>query len=272
MKAISHPGISRRAMLALSGAAVGALAFSQRPARAASAAWQRLDEARAVVGDATPIAEGITLELPLVSENGATVPLTVRVDRPMDSDDPVEEIHLFAPGNPAPEIAVFRLTPLAGVAEIATRVRLNESQTVIALARTASGEVLVGERDVRVTVTGCLMVDDTYESANLFQTRLRAPQRLAAGEPGEVLSMINHPMETGLRSDSAGNPLPKRIIERLEASLGGEPVLVAELNRSVSANPYLRFFVAPRESATLELRWTEDTGESAEASADISIG
>lgn len=263
--------ISRRTMLAISGAALGGLALAPRPASAGNGAWQQLEAARALVGDAEP-AGGIALDLPLVSENGASVPLTVSVERPVDGDDPVAEIHLFAPLNPQPEIAVFRLTPLAGRAEIATRIRLNESQTVIAVARTASGQVLLGERDVRVTVNGCLMVDDTYGSANDFQTRLRAPQLLAAGEAGEVLSIINHPMETGLRTDQAGNTLPKRIIERLEAKLDGETALIAEFNRSVSANPYLRFFVAPRRSATLDLTWTEDTGEAVSASADIAVG
>ncbi|MHB2267362.1 thiosulfate oxidation carrier complex protein SoxZ [Aliihoeflea sp. PC F10.4] len=262
--------LTRRSVLALSGA--GALAMiGFRPASAQTGAWQRLDAAREIVGDATPTS-GITLELPLVSENGAAVPLSFRVERPLNDADPVETVHLFAPLNPDPLIAIFHFTPLAGRADIATRVRLNESQTVIAIARTASGEVMIGEREVRVTTTGCLMVDDTYESANVFQTRLRAPESVAAGEAGEVLSMINHPMETGLRTNSSGDTLPKRIIERLEATVGGAPILTVELNRSVSANPYLRFLVAPTETGTLQLVWTEDTGESVEASAEIAVG
>lgn len=263
--------ISRRTMLAASAAAIGAAALGPRPASAQSGAWRQLEAARTLVGDAQPLG-GIALDLPLVSENGSSVPLTVSVERPVDGDDPVTEIHLFAPLNPQPEIAVFRLTPLAGRAEITTRIRLNESQTVIAVARTASGQILLGERDVRVTVNGCLMLDDTYQSANMFQTRLRAPQLLAAGEAGEVLSIINHPMETGLRANAQGDILPKRIIERLEARLDGDTALIAEFNRSVSANPYLRFFVAPRGSATLDLTWTEDSGEAVSASADITVG
>lgn len=261
---------TRRSMLALSGA--GALALmGVRPALAQAGAWQRLPAARELVGDATPQG-GLALELPLVSENGAAVPLSFRVERPLSDEDPVETVHLFAPRNPDPLIAVFHFSPLAGHADIATRVRLNESQTVIAIARTASGVVMVGEREVRVTTTGCLMVDDTYESANIFQTRLRAPDSIAAGQAGEVLTMINHPMETGLRTASSGETLPKRIIERVEATMGGQPVMTGELNRSVSANPYLRFLVAPAEAGTLEIVWTEDTGESVEASAEIAVG
>jgi sulfur-oxidizing protein SoxY len=257
-----HTGLSRRQSLLLGGGALlASMPLFMTGAAARSEAWQRVDEARELVGDATPESGGIALELPLVSEDGSAVSLTIRVDGPMNETDHVETVHLFAPGNPTPELAVFHFTPLAGRAEIQTRVRLNESQTVIAIARMRSGELRVAEREVRVTTTGCLMRDDTYPESDLMQTRIRVPDSLAAGEPGEVLTIINHPMETGLRTDSSGETLPKRIIKRFEALLDGEPAIIAELHRSISANPYLRFHVAPREDSELTLIWVEDTGE-----------
>lgn len=259
--------LTRRSILALTAGLMTAFAL---PAQAASA-WQQVESVQAALAGAEPLEQGVLLDLPLVSENGASVPLTVRVDYPLSEGERIESIELFAPANPDPQIATFHFTALSGTPEVATRVRLNETQTVVALARLSSGQVLVGEREVRVTTSGCLMVDDTYAAENIFQTRLRAPQSLAAGEAGEVLSIINHPMETGLRQDSSGNTLPKRIIERLEATLDGETVFVADLNRSVSANPFVRFHVAPQASGTLDLRWIEDTGERAEAQASISV-
>jgi sulfur-oxidizing protein SoxY len=267
-KTFAHSLLNRRTVLALTGAA--AAGFYVAPAFGQSM-WERVEEARVVIGDSTPLMEGVSLDIPLVSENGATVPVTVSVDRPMTDESYVQSIHLFAPGNPFPEVAVFHFTPLAGQANVATRVRLNESQTVLAVARLSTGEVLVGEREVRVTVTGCLTNADTYDSENLFQTRVRAPEGVAAGQPGEVLTIINHPMETGLREDFNGNIVEKRIIERMEAEFDGQPVFTAELNRSISANPYVRFFIAPQHSGTLALKWTEDTGESVEASAEIAV-
>lgn len=267
--ASSASRISRRRFVTLAGATtLGGLLLPSFPASAAT--WERSEEAMAAIGDATPLTQGLLLEVPMVSENGASVPLTLRIDRPVGEDYP-EAVHIIAPGNPDPEIAIFRFSPLAGRAEVATRIRLNESQRVIAVARMHSGDVLVAEREVRVTTSGCLMVDETYAAENIFQTRLRAPERLAAGEAGEVLSMINHPQETGLRTNASGYVLPQRIIERLEAEIDGETAFVAELKRSVSANPYVRFFVAPRESGTLSLRWTEDTGETVEATAEIAV-
>jgi sulfur-oxidizing protein SoxY len=150
-------------------------------------------------------------------------------------------------------------------------VRLNETQTVIALAWTSKGELRATSRDVRITTSGCLVRADTYASEDEMRTRVRVPERVRAGEPAEVLTLLNHPMETGLREDASGKLLPQRIINSFAAQFAGEPVIEAKLYRSLAANPYLRFFVAPRTAGELSLRWTEDTGRTAEQAAKIAL-
>ncbi|WP_164730385.1 thiosulfate oxidation carrier protein SoxY [Pelagibacterium montanilacus] len=263
--------LSRRTVIALTANAA-TLALTPLGALAqGGGAWSRVDEALAIVGDADPIAEGVVLDLPAVSEDGSTVPLGVSVDRPMQQGEFVKAIHIIAPGNPYPLIATFNFTELSGRPEVETRVRLNESQTVIALVELSSGAMLVGERDVRVTVSGCLARADTYDTANLFTTRVRVPESLAAGESGEVLTMINHPQESGLRESMDGGLVPKRLIERMDVTLDGEPVFSADLHRSVSSNPYIKFFMTPQSGGTLDFTWTEDTGETAHESAELAV-
>ncbi len=262
-------GVSRRALLAMAGSA---LALAPFPAFALSDAWRRVEEIAALVGDAEPIAQGVNIDLPLVSENGAVVPLRVNIDRPMAAGEHVAALHVFAPANPFPQIATFRFVEGFGVPDIETRIRLNESQTVFVVAELNTGAVLMGEREVRVTVSGCLTQADTYDSESVLQTRVRVADSVASGAPLEVLTLINHPQETGLREDGQGNIVPKRLIERLEARYNGQVAFVAELNRSVSANPYLRFFITPTETGSLDLVWTEDTGATAEFSTGISVG
>jgi sulfur-oxidizing protein SoxY len=155
---------------------------------------------------------------------------------------------------------------------VETRIRLNESQTVVALALLDDGRALVAEREVRVTVSGCLTDAGTYAGDNLFRARVRVPERLAGGEAGPVLAMIGHPMETGLRTGPDGAVLPKRLIERFEARFDGAPVFAADFNRSVSADPYLKFQIAPPASGTLALSWREDTGHLVTAEARIAVG
>jgi sulfur-oxidizing protein SoxY len=102
---------SRRATLRLGATGI---AFAALGGTARADAWVRLEAARKLLGGRTPASQGIALELPLVSEDGSSVPLTVRVDSPMTAADHVQSIHLFATRNPSPEIAEFGFTPLAG--------------------------------------------------------------------------------------------------------------------------------------------------------------
>jgi sulfur-oxidizing protein SoxY len=98
---------------------------------------------------------GITLDLPAVAENGAQVPLTVRLDSPMSADDHVSTIHIIAPRNPAPQIGTFRLTPQMTRAEAMTRIRIAEEQEIIVLAELSDGRVLQQTASIIVSVGGC---------------------------------------------------------------------------------------------------------------------
>ena len=265
---ISSGRLTRRRMLQMTAAgtlAGAALLWSPF-------AWSRHPAIMDLLDGAEPQDAGINLELPSVSEDGSSISLTVSVDSAMEDDDYVESIHLFAPDNPNPEIAVFRLTPLAGRARISTRIRLNESQRVYALARMNSGEFRITHREARVTVSGCLADDSTYETSDIMQTRVRLPGSLLAGEAAEVLTMINHPMESGFREGPDGDVLPRHIIHSFLVKLDGEQVLEADLHPSMSANPYLRFHLRPSQSGTVTMTWEDDEGRTAREEAEISVG
>ena len=111
---------------------------------------------RSAIGDITPIDGNIELRLPAIAENGAQVPLTVLVDSPMTQEDHVTTIHIFATANPTPGIASFHLTPSLARAEIQTRIRVAEAQSIIVLARHNNGRVYRTSARVAVTRGGCL--------------------------------------------------------------------------------------------------------------------
>lgn len=257
-------GLSRRALLAAAGG-FAAAALMPRLAFANTGAWARSEDALAILEGREPVAQGVAIDVPSISENGAIVPLGIAVDRPMAEDEYVTAIHVIAPANPYPLIASYRYPGPQTPPRLETRIRLNETQPVVVLAELNTGTVLVGESEVRVTVSGCLTQAETYAAESLFQTRVR----VEPGHPVSVLTLINHPQETGLRTDAQGNVVPKRLIEQLEARYDGEVVFTAELHRSVAANPYLRFFFEPEGAGTLDLVWTEDTGETAEFSTEV---
>jgi sulfur-oxidizing protein SoxY len=264
---------SRREAMLFGASGLAFVALSKGAwAQAAMQAWERLGAARKIVGDAQPLSDGLILELPLISEDGSSVPLTVRAQSPMTDDCFIQSIHLFATRNPSPEIAEFEFSPQMGLAQIGTRIRLSETQTVIAVARTNKNAVLTAAREVRITTSGCLVRADSDDSAQEMQARVRVPAKVQAGVPAEVLTLINHPMETGLREDGNGKVLPQRIIRSFDATLDDKPVLKARLHRSLAANPYLRFYVAPKASGEIVFKWIEDTGRVAERSATIVVG
>ena len=109
-----------------------------------------------VVGDVA-IREGrVTLDLPPLVENGNAVPLTVSVGSPMTESDHVKAIHVFNEKNPQPHVFDARLGPLNGKAVIATRIKLADSQKIVAIAETSSGEFFSASVDVIVTLAACI--------------------------------------------------------------------------------------------------------------------
>lgn len=256
----------RRLLLALGSGAGLVVAGGMLPVAAlrAEEPWRMLAAAREMLGDARPRTEGITLDLPLVSEEGTSIPLTVRVDSPMNAGDHVEELRVFGAGNPEPDILALYPTPLAGRLVLSTRIRLDESQTVVAVARTSRGEYLAAARDVRVANSGCLARNDQPIGAPMGHPRVSVPNPFPADAAGEVRTLIMHPMETGYRPDEGGEPVPRRIIESFSVRLDGAPVVDLRLYPAVSANPYFSFYLRAGSSGELSLRWTEDTGRSLE--------
>ena len=111
---------------------------------------------RRVVGDA-PVRRGrVKLELPPLIDNGNSVPLSVAVESPMTPSDHVKAIHVFTEKNPLPDVVSVTLGPRAGRAGISTRVRLADTQTVLAVAQLSDGSFWSDSADVVVTLSACL--------------------------------------------------------------------------------------------------------------------
>ncbi|HXJ84127.1 MAG TPA: SoxY-related AACIE arm protein [Candidatus Methylomirabilis sp.] len=147
---------SRREFLQVAGSVAAAMAsvITVRPAGATPAAMQ--DAIGKVVGAARVTPGKVKLELPPLSENGNAVPLTVRVESPMTEADHVRAIHIFTEKNPQPEVVSFYLGPRAGRATVATRIRLADTQTVVAISEMSDGSFWSDRANVVVTLAACL--------------------------------------------------------------------------------------------------------------------
>ncbi|UFZ03720.1 thiosulfate oxidation carrier protein SoxY [Bradyrhizobium ontarionense] len=97
----------------------------------------------------------ITLDLPEIAENGNTVPLALTVESPMTSDNYVKEVLFVADGNPNAGVATLMFTPMSGKAEASIRIRLAQTQNVIAIAKMSDGSLFTERKTVKVTIGGC---------------------------------------------------------------------------------------------------------------------
>jgi sulfur-oxidizing protein SoxY len=110
----------------------------------------------AVVGEA-PLRPGkVKLDLPPLVENGNSVTIAVNVDSPMTKAEHVRAIHVFNEMNPQPNVASFFLGPRAGRASVSTRIRLADSQNVVAIAEMSDGTFWSDSAHVVVTIAACL--------------------------------------------------------------------------------------------------------------------
>ena len=110
---------------------------------------------RSVIGEASVREGRVKVDLPALVENGNTVSMTVAVDSPMTEADHVKAIFIFNEKNPQPNVANFHLTPRSGKARVAARIRLADSQQVVAIAQLSDGSFWSGSVDVVVTLAAC---------------------------------------------------------------------------------------------------------------------
>ncbi len=143
---------SRRTFLGLAGSAA-VLGVSLRPTEATPAMLS--SAIRNVIGEAPVRAGKVKLDVPPLVENGNTVPMTVSVTSPMTANEYVKSIHVFNEKNPQAYIGNFHLGPRAGRAQVSTRIRLADSQKVVAIARLSDDTFWSATVDVVVTLAAC---------------------------------------------------------------------------------------------------------------------
>jgi len=150
------PDTTRRRFLGLAGraAVLGAVpVVTLRPAEATPATLAAA--IRNVTGGGAVKTGKVKLDVPPLVENGNTVPMTVSVAHPMAPEDHVASIHVFNEKNPQPNIGNFYLGPRAGRAQVSTRIRLADSQKIVAIAKLSDGSFWSASVDVVVTLAAC---------------------------------------------------------------------------------------------------------------------
>lgn len=135
--------------------AAGLLAVSCLPVAAADAGRMAAEVAR-FAGGAIVRAGRVRIDVPELVDNGNSVPIEVEVDAAVNADSHVRRIAVFNEKNPQPNVAVFHLGPRAGRARVGTRIRLADSQRIVAVAELSDGSFWSAAADVVVALAACL--------------------------------------------------------------------------------------------------------------------
>jgi sulfur-oxidizing protein SoxY len=149
-------GCTRRAVLAAAaavagGAGLAGAAFAEPPEPGEEVA----NLVRQLTGRTAAESDRVQLIMPRDFANGFTVPLTLVIDSPMTQQDHVRRVRLLAPRNPIVEVAQLDFTPGRSGARVSTRIRLAQSQHVVALAEMSDGNLLMTTAWVEVATNGC---------------------------------------------------------------------------------------------------------------------
>ena len=156
--------LSRRTVLqtltVVGVAAAAGLALSRPSAAIAQAlgGQESVQDALKRLFGSRPLKDGagvVKLEIPLIAENGAVVPVGVDVTSPMTPANYVKHVYVVADKNRIPIITRISLAPESGQASVATSVRLGETGDVRAIVEQSDGSLLQVKREVKVTVGGC---------------------------------------------------------------------------------------------------------------------
>lgn len=276
------PGLSRRAFVRLASAAVGIWTAGGR-----GRAWGATPARRLSVEDPglLPPFERLhfpVLQLPVITTNGAKVPVVVEMAHPMEPGHYVRSVHVVNERDPVPSKGVFHFTPANGQVYLAFQARVD--QGISELSVTAECNLhgrWVSTRSINIPdgAGGCAGPTPPAGRAagpDIVPPRVRIPQLVKHGRirPGEIIEvqvLIRHPNRTGL---AGGNGRFVQVsepfyLQEMEAVYGGERVSRFAMTSALSDDPFITFRLRAQREAPLRILLTNSRGQRFEATHQI---
>jgi predicted secreted protein len=253
--------LSRRAFLALGGAAAGLLV--EAAGRGARGDPQGTDAAHHLP----------EIRLPILTENGAKVPIVVEMAHPMEAAHYIRSLEIRNPSDPIPSKGTFEFTPANGHLYLAFQARLHdgvsEVTAVVECSRygryAAAGAVKVAEG-----AGGCAAPTPPAPAASdaIHPPAIRIPRlvregRLRSGEVVDVQVTMRHPSRTGLALRDGvfvqvGEPF---FLSELVAWYGDERISRFALTPALSDNPLITFRLRATRAEPLRVVLTNSRGQ-----------
>lgn len=100
---------------------------------------------------------------------------------------------------------------------------------------------------------------------------LIVPPLVHAGEEFQVRLLVQHPMETVFCCDVKGDLIEANLLESLSLDFEGQPVFTALSMNALTANPYLAYVGAIKQSASFNARWRGQRSNAGSISASVRV-
>jgi sulfur-oxidizing protein SoxY len=223
--------------------------------------------------------------LPVLTENGAKVPVTIDISLAMASGHYIRRVEVVNPRDPVPSKGVFEFTPLNGQAYVAFQTRLDDGVSEVTVnaecsrhGRSSSVETV----KVADGAGGCAapappaVTGRTVGSLEIRPPAIRIP-RLLKGEqiqPGDVIDVqvtMQHPSRTGLvrRNGVFIQETEPFFVRELLVYQGSELASRFTLTAALSDDPLITFRLRPTRAEPLRVVLTNSRGQRFEASHPI---
>jgi sulfur-oxidizing protein SoxY len=237
------------ALVAFYGLLAGGNAYAQRYDPEESAVWQQLKktvfEQRAINATTN---NTIRLDISPRADDAAIVPIVLRTIAPQKPDRYIKRLWLVIDNNPSPIGVVFNLTPDSGRADIETRVRVEMSTFVRAVAETNDGALFMDVKTI-AAAGGCSAPNGAEDStANTGKMKFRLDEDVQLNQPNLAKLMVSHPNFSGLSKED------KRVqyVKHLVVSYAGREIMSADIDFTISKNPTFEFYFLPTETGELK--------------------
>ncbi len=229
-----------------------------------SAVWPAIQ--KAVFGDRQITfdqnAEFVELFSPASADDASAVPIIVRAKHAQTAKRWTEKIWLIADKNPSPVGGIFQFYPTSGIANIETRIRVEDFTHIRAIIEDNEGKLYMAARWIKAS-GGCSSAHGNENGEdNLGKIKFKIDDMIEANTPIKAQVMISHPNTSGLAIDqlTQQHPQPK-YVKHVDVTYAGKPIMTADVDFSISQNPVFRFYFPPTDKGELkaEILDTSDT-------------
>jgi sulfur-oxidizing protein SoxY len=215
----------------------------------------------------------VELVAPSRADDGAVVPIAIRTRLAQSRERYVRRLYLIVDNNPSPIAAKIDLAADSGRADFETRVRIEQYSYVRAVAELSDGTLAADARYVKAS-GGCSAPAgrDASAAASVGRMRLAVERAGAYNEPARAQLMISHPNDSGLVMDQVTRLYtPAYFVRSVTVTYADKPVLAAEVDFSISENPWFRFYFVPAGAGELKAEAVDTKGLKFETRAAVGL-